>query len=79
MIWEIWPVFITLILVVLKDKLKLITMLVIITVGVVTSTPTTYLEILYYAKHFLEQGISHKSSLNFCQYVSVLNIAIFIL
>lgn len=65
---------------VLKDKLKLITMLMLlITVGIATSTPTTYLEILYYAKHFLEQGIAHRSSLNVCQYVNALNIAIFIL
>lgn len=62
MIWEIWPVFITMILVVLKDKLMLIIMLIsLITVGVATLTPNTYIEILYYVKHFLEQGISHRS------------------
>lgn len=42
MIWNMWPVFVTMILVVPKDDLKLVTtLMLLITTGAAISIPTT--------------------------------------
>ena len=66
-VWEIWPVFMIMILVVLKDGLKLITMFLLFIFMLLLQQPAPHSEIFYYAKHFFEQSISYRSSLSFCQ------------
>lgn len=65
-IWEIWPGFMTTILIVLKDDLKLITMLMLFSsIGAAFWTLTTTSSNFYYAKHISKQSILHSPSLKF--------------